>query len=206
MPINIPTTSIAIAPPFASLRRFPEGRGFKQWTGDDSKALMKVRLAPKSYYLPALQGHLPADVLRTFRAFLEFCYIARRDVITEDDLKELEDGLSRFHAFREVFSPIRGSKEFSLPRQHSMVHYPALIRLFGAPNGLCSSITESKHIRAVKEPWRQSSRNNALFQMLTTNQHLDQLRAAHVDFTQCGMLNGTLLESVVAAIGMNYVD
>jgi hypothetical protein len=34
--------SIALAPPFAGLRRFPEGRGFKQWTGDDSKALMKV--------------------------------------------------------------------------------------------------------------------------------------------------------------------
>jgi hypothetical protein len=33
---------IAITPPFAGLRRFPEGRGFKQWTGDDSKALMKV--------------------------------------------------------------------------------------------------------------------------------------------------------------------
>ena len=121
-------------------------------------------------------------------------------------MKELEDALSRFHAFREVFSPIRGSKGFSLPRQHLMVHYPALIRLFGAPNGLCSSITESKHIRAVKEPWRRSSRNNALFQMLTTNQRLDQLRAAHVDFTQRGMLNGTLLESVVAAIGTNYVD
>jgi hypothetical protein len=120
-------------------------------------------------------------------------------------LKELEDALSRFHAFREVFSPVRGRKGFSLPRQHSMIHYPALIRLFGAPNGLCSSITESKHIRAVKEPWRRSSRNNALFQMLTTNQRLDQLRAAHVDFTQRGMLNGTLLESVVA-IGTNYVD
>jgi len=37
--------SIAIAPPFAGLRRFPEGRGFKQWTGDDSKALMKVSSA-----------------------------------------------------------------------------------------------------------------------------------------------------------------
>ena len=34
---------IAAAPPFSELRRFPEGRGFKQWTGDDSKALMKVR-------------------------------------------------------------------------------------------------------------------------------------------------------------------
>ena len=38
--------SIAIAPPFAGLRRFPEGRGFKQWTGDDSKALMKVSGSP----------------------------------------------------------------------------------------------------------------------------------------------------------------
>jgi hypothetical protein len=36
------TLSIAIAPPFAGLRRFPDGRGFKQWTGDDSKALMKA--------------------------------------------------------------------------------------------------------------------------------------------------------------------
>lgn len=36
--------SIALAPHFAGLRRFPMGRGFKQWTGDDSKALMKVDL------------------------------------------------------------------------------------------------------------------------------------------------------------------
>jgi hypothetical protein len=35
---------IAAAPLFPGLRRFPEGRGFKQWTGDDSKALMKVRV------------------------------------------------------------------------------------------------------------------------------------------------------------------
>lgn len=33
---------IACVPAFAGLRRFPEGRGFKQWTGDDSRALMKV--------------------------------------------------------------------------------------------------------------------------------------------------------------------
>ena len=33
---------IAAAATFAGLRRFNEGRGFKQWTGDDSKALMKV--------------------------------------------------------------------------------------------------------------------------------------------------------------------
>jgi hypothetical protein len=33
-----------VAAPFAGLRRFHQGRGFKQWTGDDSKALMKVLL------------------------------------------------------------------------------------------------------------------------------------------------------------------
>jgi len=33
---------IAVAPSFSGLRHFHEGRNFKQWTGDDSKALMKV--------------------------------------------------------------------------------------------------------------------------------------------------------------------
>jgi len=33
---------IAAVPHFARLRHFHQGRGFKQWTGDDSKALMKV--------------------------------------------------------------------------------------------------------------------------------------------------------------------
>jgi len=149
-----------------------------------------------------LQGHLPGDVLRTFSAFLEFYYIARRDTINEDDLDELDGAICRFHSYRDIFAPVRGEKGFSLPRQHAIVHYPALIRLFGAPNGLCSSITESKHIRAVKEPWRRSNRNQALFQMLTTNQRLDQLSAAHVDFMKRGMLNGTLLESVLAPNGI----
>ena len=35
--------SISAVPPFPGLRRFPDGRDFTQWTGDDSKALMKVR-------------------------------------------------------------------------------------------------------------------------------------------------------------------
>ena len=33
---------IALAPLFPGLRRFKQGRKFKQWTGNDSKALMKV--------------------------------------------------------------------------------------------------------------------------------------------------------------------
>lgn len=37
---------ISAVPSFPGLRRFPDGRDFNQWTGDDSKALMKVRSCP----------------------------------------------------------------------------------------------------------------------------------------------------------------
>ena len=157
-------------------------------------------------YLPALQGHLPGDVLCAFSSFLDFYYTARRDVITEDDLDKLDDAVSRFHSFRRVFTPIRGANGFSLPRQHAIVHYSSLIRLFAVPNGLCSSITESKHRRAVKEPWRRSNRNEVIFQMLKMNQRLDQLSAARVEFTKWGMLDGTLLESVLKPSGAYYIQ
>ncbi|KAF8804340.1 hypothetical protein BYT27DRAFT_7259320 [Phlegmacium glaucopus] len=82
---------IAIVPAFSGLQHFSEGRGFKQWTGDDSKALMK-------------------------------------------------------------------------------------------------------------EPWRHSNRNEALGQMLVTNQQLDQLAAAQTDFESHGMLNGTCLGATLEAL------
>ncbi|KAJ7065172.1 hypothetical protein C8F01DRAFT_1366212 [Mycena amicta] len=171
---------IALVPSFPGLRRFPTGRGFKQWTGNDSKALMKV-------YLPAIAGHVPDQVVHAVSALLEFTYLVRRSVIDEDCLLAIGQAVERFHQAREIFRLVRPDG-FSLPRQHSMVHYVELIIAFGAPNGLCSSITESKHIKAVKRPWRRSSRNKPLAQMLLTNQRLDKLRAARIHFKDRGML------------------
>jgi hypothetical protein len=128
------------------------------------------------------------------RAFIEFCYIARRDIHDTCSLAALDDALQRFHHHREIFrtTGIR-SEGFNLPQQHSLIHYVKLIRAYGAPNRLCSSITESKHIKAIKEPWQCSSHFEALSQMLLTNQHLDKLAAARVDFADCGMLQDTCL-------------
>lgn len=178
---------IAAVPAFPGLRRFPQGRGFKQWTGDDSKALMKV-------YLPAIAGHVPQSMVQALRAFLDFCYLVRRNIITTTTLGEIDNALARFHHHRQAFerSGVR-LDGISLPRQHSMVHYRELIEMFGAPNGLCSSITESKHIKAVKEPWRRSSHFEALGQMLVTNQRLDKLAAARIDFAARHMLDGACL-------------
>jgi len=142
-------------------------------------------------YLPAIQGHVPDAMVQTMRSFLEFCYIARRDILDTNSLSTLDEALQQFHHHREIFrtSGIRPTG-FNLPRQHSLMHYNRLIRAYGAPNGLCSSITESKHIKAVKEPWRRSNRFEALGQMLITNQRLDKLAAARVDFADRGMLQG----------------
>ncbi|THH14772.1 hypothetical protein EW146_g5607 [Bondarzewia mesenterica] len=181
--------SIAAVPSFPGLRHFPEGRGFKQWTGDDLKVLMKV-------YLPAIVGHVPPEMVRAMSAFMEFCYLVRHAVINEATLDAIDDMLARFHASRVIFQQtgvrLNG---FSLPRQHSLSHYRGLIEDFGAPNGLCSSITESKHIKAIKEPWCRSSHFNALGQMLVTNQRLDKLAACRGDFDVRGMLNSPCLPS-----------
>ncbi|KAF8834422.1 hypothetical protein BDN67DRAFT_985332 [Paxillus ammoniavirescens] len=180
--------------PYAGLRCFPQGRGFKQWTGNNSKALMKV-------YLPAIKGHVPTEVVRAFHAFLEFCYLVWRNVITERTLIQIQDALDCFHQYRTIFSTLSVVLTFSFPRQHAMTHYILLIQLFGALNGLCSSITEAKHIKVVKEPWRYSSHFRALGQMLLTNQRLDKLSAARADFCRCGMLDGTCLLNVNAGHG-----
>src|SRR6202041_2761513 len=140
-------------------------------------------------------------MVKAMRAFLDFCYIARRDMHDTHSLLALDDALQRFHHHREIFraSGVR-VEGFNLPRQHSLIHYLKMIRAYGAPNGLCSSITESKHIKAVKEPWRRSNRFDALSQMLVTNQRQDQLAASRVDFTKRGMLEGTCLSSVLSAL------
>ncbi|KAF7296170.1 hypothetical protein HMN09_01085500 [Mycena chlorophos] len=87
---------IGVAPPFPGLRRFPVGRGFKQWTGNDSKGLMKV-------YIPAIAGHVPNEMLQAVSALVEFCYLVRRSVITEDTLQAIDDAVERFHRYREAF-------------------------------------------------------------------------------------------------------
>lgn len=129
-------------------------------------------------------------MVRAFSAFLDFCYLVRRDVIDEDTLTAISDALERYHRERVIFEKVGVRTDgFSLPRQHSLKHYRHVIQQFGAPNGLCSSITESKHIKAVKQPWRRSSRYKALGQMLTTNSRIDKLAAARIDFGTRGMLD-----------------
>ena len=121
--------------------------------------------------------------MKALQAFLEFCYIAHRNVHDTQSLKELDEALQRYHHHHKIFMATGVQTGFNLPHQHALVQYAKAIRLFGTPSGLCSSITESKHIKAVKEPWRRSSDFDVLGQMLLTIQWIDRLAAARADFT-----------------------
>ncbi|KAL4078133.1 hypothetical protein V8B97DRAFT_2021337 [Scleroderma yunnanense] len=63
---------------------------------------------------------------------------------------------------------------------HAMKHYPYLICQFGTPNGLCSSITESKYIKV----------------------RLEKLITTQVDFKAHGMLDETCLSHAFEALGI----
>ncbi|KAI6020741.1 hypothetical protein BKA83DRAFT_4464457 [Pisolithus microcarpus] len=164
---------IATIAPFTGLRHFPKGHHFKQWTSNDSKV-----------YLPAIEGHIPTGIVQAFHALLEFTYLVHRNVITEETLVVIQDTINCFHEHREIFCQLGTIQTFSLPRQHAMKHYPDLIHLFGAPNGLCTLITELKHINAVKDPYWQTNHNKPLGQMLVINQCLDKLAASRRDFNR----------------------
>jgi hypothetical protein len=159
--------------------------------------LLQCRLLIRHFilqvYVAAIAGHVPSGMVKCLSAFLDFCYIARQNALTTEDLEELSNALAHFHQHREIFVGTAGvnGDTISLPRQHSLTHYLRSIRHFGSPNGLCSSITESKHIKAVKEPWRRSSHYKALKQMLVTVSRLDKLASASQVFSRLGMMEGT---------------
>lgn len=90
-------------------------------------------------------------MVQAISAFLDFCYIVRHSSLDEGDLSALDAALSRFHKERNIFIKTGVTPNgISLPRQHSLCHYRYLIQQFGAPNGLCSSLTESRHRKAVR--------------------------------------------------------
>ncbi|KAJ3760778.1 hypothetical protein EV360DRAFT_93378 [Lentinula raphanica] len=173
---------LSVVPAFPGLRRFLQGRRYKQWTGDDSKALMKI-------FLPAVADYIPEKMAKCIAAFLDFCYLVRRSDIDETSLKAIGTSLATFIHYRVIFSQSGVRDHFSIPRMHSMIHYPFLVVDFASPNGLCSSITESRHITAVKKPWRRSNRYKALSQILLTNQRLDKLSALRSLLVERNLLN-----------------
>ena len=153
-------------------------------------------------FLASIAGFVPQKMSQCLAVFLDFAYTARRSEHDTLCLGAMEEALQYFHDLRTIFIDTGVRPDgFGLPRQHSLVHYILSIRQFGSPNGLCSSITESKHIEAVKETWRRSNRNEPIGQMIRTLSRLSKLSSAAVEFGRRGMLQNDVLTAARLALG-----
>ena len=92
-------------------------------------------------------------MVQSIAMFMDTCYIAHRNTITAPALEQSHESVEKFHKLQNIFIEAGVHNSISLPCQHALKHFYKSIHLFGSPNGLCSSITESEHIKAVKEPW-----------------------------------------------------
>ena len=153
--------------------------------------------------MPAIAGLVPDKMVKAIAKFMEFCYLVRQSSFDAADLAAIDDSLSKFQEERRIFidSGVR-PKGISLPRQHALQHFHEQITLFGAPNGLSTSITESRHKDLVKKPYRRSSHFEALGQMLLTNQRQDKLYALHARLSSQGLLDVPLLPEGIEAVPM----
>ncbi len=196
---------LAAVPSYPGLCRFSDGRDFNQWTGDQTKALMKVlpfSLVKNPFieynflqiYIAVICGHVPGDMVQCLSAFTNCCYIVHRNAISIKDITRFQDFLADFHHLWEVFIRTGVRKSVSLPQQHALMHYANSVEMFGSPNGTCSSQTEAKHILVVKETWRRSSCNKPLPQMLKTINRMDKLATIWSIFRDWGMLAGSIVE------------
>ena len=154
-------------------------------------------------FLPAIAGLVPDKMVKAIAKFMDFCYLVRQSSFDGADLAAIDDSLSKFQEERAIFidSGVR-PKGISLPRQHALQHFHEQITLFGAPNGLSTSITESRHKDLVKKPYRRSNHFKALGQMLLTNQRQDKLAALHGRLSSQGLLDTPLLPEGIEAIPM----
>ena len=101
-------------------------------------------------YLPAIEEYVPDNMIKALCTFLEFCYLAHHNIHNRKSLDRMDKALQSYHHYHKIFLATGVRMGFNLPCQHALIHYIRAIQLFGAPNGLCSSIMESKHIKAMK--------------------------------------------------------
>ena len=150
-------------------------------------------------FLTAIAGYVPSAIVQSIAVFMDACYIACHNAITAPALKHFCECAQKFHKLWNIFIEAGAQDAISLPRQHALNHFYHAIHLFGSPNGLCSSITESKHIKAVKEPWHWPSQHQALIQMLQIIVQMDKMTVLHWIFSDHGMLVG-MTSSYTASI------
>jgi hypothetical protein len=105
------------------------------------------------------------QLVRAVRALLDFLYLARFPVHTEETLKTLEDALTRFHDNKDIFIILGIRDNFNIPKLHFTRHYIRLIKLFGTTDNFDTEYTERLHIDLAKDAYDATNHKDEYPQM-----------------------------------------
>jgi hypothetical protein len=107
----------------------------------------------------------PARLLRAVRAILDFLFLARYPVHTNETLDNLGAALKRFHDNKDVFIDLGVRTNFNFPKVHFTGHYQQFIELFGTTDNYTTEYTERLHIDLAKDAYRATNMKDEYPQM-----------------------------------------
>lgn len=101
----------------------------------------------------------------TVRAALDFLFLARYPIHTEETLEMLEEALQNFEENRRVFVDLGIRDHFDIPKLHYMRHYLYFLKRYGTADNFNTEYTERLHIDMAKDAYRATNSKDEYPQM-----------------------------------------
>lgn len=160
-------------------RHFTEGiTSFKQHSQKETKDLERSIIA-------LIKGHpsITPQILRSFRALLDFFYTAQYDSQSTGTLEDIDGYLRAFHRNKAGISeagvrdgPVKKGK-FNIKKLELLTHVTRCIRNLGSAMQFTTEQTERAHITECKQPYRLTNHKGYEAQMC---RKLDNLLRVHL--------------------------
>jgi hypothetical protein len=107
----------------------------------------------------------PVRLLRAVRGILDFLYLAKYPVHTEETLDLLDEALEHFHNNKDIFIDLGVRAHFNFPKIHFAGHYRRFIELFGTTDNYNTEYTERLHNDLAKNAYRSTNSKDEYPQM-----------------------------------------
>ncbi|EPS93667.1 hypothetical protein FOMPIDRAFT_1055780 [Fomitopsis schrenkii] len=141
---------IRTLPPALSTRHFKNRiSSLSQVSGSERKDMARILLG-------CLVGCIPNDFMLTFRAILDFIYLAQYPAHDNTTLKYMMDALKLFHKHKDILKELGIREHMNIPKFHSLLHYIDSIKNLGTTDNYNTEMFERLHIDCVKKAWRTS--------------------------------------------------
>jgi hypothetical protein len=156
-----------VTPPNHHISVFAKGiSGLSPVTGKEHKNMSHILLG-LVMDLPVPDRQVSPRILAVVHALLDVLYLAQLPSHSSTSLTHLEDALSCYHSNKDVFIDLGIWDHFNMPKIRSLIHYGALICLFGTTDNYNTEQTERLHIDFPKHAYDTTNHKDEYNQMTT---------------------------------------